>query len=166
MGRVLDQLGFAPWQYGLAFSVPCVGGLVGSRLSSRIVARFGRDTVMRTAGALRACWPVGLIFVGSGVAGLALVTVVELGLILCLSVVNPVMATYRLQCTATDRVVRTLSAWSISSSLTIAALTALGGVLASITSPRTTIAVAGLLLLATPLLLPRHAPRPALTAGA
>jgi hypothetical protein len=50
----------------------------------------------------------------------------------------------------------------VSSSLTIAALIALAGVLASLTSPRAAIAVAGVALLATPLLLPRrdHAPRP------
>jgi nitrate reductase NapE component len=28
---MLGQLGFAPWQYGLAFGTPCVGGLAGSR---------------------------------------------------------------------------------------------------------------------------------------
>jgi hypothetical protein len=40
--------------------------------------------------------------------------------------------------------------------VTIAALTALWGLLASITGPRTAIAIAGALLLATPLLLPRR----------
>ena len=43
-----------------------------------------------------------------------------------------------------------------SSNLTIAALTALWGLLASVTSPRIAIAMAGLILLATPLLLPRY----------
>ena len=73
-----------------------------------------------------------------------------------------VFATYRLNQTPADRVARTLSAWSVSSSATIAALTGLWGLLASVTSARTGIAIAGLLLLATPLLLPRHdrAPQP------
>jgi hypothetical protein len=47
----------------------------------------------------------------------------------------PVFATYRLEQTPTDRVARTLSAWSVTSSATIVALTALWGLLASITSP-------------------------------
>jgi hypothetical protein len=47
-------------------------------------------------------------------------------------------------------------AWSVTSNTTIAALTALWGLLASITGPRTAIAIAGLLILTTPLLLPRH----------
>ena len=73
---------------------------------------------------------------------------------------SPVLGTYRLDRTAPRRVARTLSAWSVSGSATIAALTALWGLLAGPTSARTAIAVAGLLL-ATPLLLPRHdrAPR-------
>jgi MFS family permease len=155
---LLDDLGFTPWQYGLAFAVPCVGGLIGSRLARRLVARFGQHRVMRTAGTLRACWLVGLVFIHPGVPGLVTVMVVELGLIICCSVFNPVMATYRLTNTETGRVTRTLSAWSISSSAAIAVLTALWGLLAGVTSPRTAIAIAGVLILVTPLLLPRHDP--------
>jgi MFS family permease len=81
---MLGHLGFKPWQYGLAFGVPCVGGLIGSRLARPLVARFGQHKV------------------------------------------------------------------------TIATLTALWGLLASITGPRTAIAIAGVLLLATLLLLPRR----------
>ena len=32
---LLRELGFPPWQYGLAFAAPCVGGLIGSRLARR-----------------------------------------------------------------------------------------------------------------------------------
>jgi len=71
-------------------------------------------------------------------------------------VFNPVYATYRLDQTPADRVARTLSAWSVTSNAAIAALTALWGVLASLTSLRAAIAIAGLLLLVTPLLLPRR----------
>ena len=153
---MLGHLGFKPWQYGLAFGAPCIGGLIGSRLARPLVARFGQHRVMLTSGALRACWPIGLAFVGPGVAGIVLVIGVQLGLVTCIGVFNPVSATYRLNHTEKDRVARTLSAWSVSTSLTIAALTALWGLLASITSPRTAIAVAGVLILATPLLLPRR----------
>jgi hypothetical protein len=52
---MLGHLGFKPWQYGLAFGVPCIGGLIGSRLARPLVARFGQHKVMLTAGALRAC---------------------------------------------------------------------------------------------------------------
>jgi MFS family permease len=155
---MLGRLGFTPWQYGLAFGAPCVGGLIGARLARLLVARFGQHQVMLIAGTLRACWPLGLAFIQPGAIGMVLVIAVQFGLVTCIGVFNPVFATYRLNQTATDRVARTLSAWSVTSSATIAALTALWGLLASFTSPRIAIAIAGALLLATPLLLPRRDP--------
>ncbi|MFF3572391.1 MFS transporter [Nocardia jiangxiensis] len=153
---LVGHLGFAPWQYGLAFALPCVGGLIGSRLSPPLTRRFGRHRVMLTTGILRACWPVGLAFIGPGIAGLVLIVVIEFGLILCIGVFMPLLATYRLEQLPPDRVARALSAWTITQRATTATLTALGGVLASLTTPRTAIAVGGVLLLATPLLLPRR----------
>ncbi|MGW2813785.1 MFS transporter [Streptomyces sp. NPDC001415] len=157
---MLGPLGFAPWQYGLAFGAPCIGGLIGSRLARRLVARFGQHKVMFTSGVLRACWVLWLAFIRPGVSGLVLVIVVELGLITCCGIFNPVFATYRLEQTGMDRVARTLSAWSVTTKVTTAATTALWGVLAALTGPRTAIAAAGVLMLATPLLLPRRARTP------
>jgi MFS family permease len=136
--------------------VPCLGGLAGSRLTPRLVTRFGRHAVLLTSGALRACWLLALAFLPSGAGGLAFVMVVELGLIVCCSVFNPVLATYRLEQLPADRVASTLSAWSVSTKASIAALTALWGVLASFTGPRVAIGAAGVLVLVTPLLLPRR----------
>lgn len=153
---MLGPLGFAPWQYAVAFAAPCVGGIIGARLAQPLVDRFGRHRVMRVAGTLRACWPLALVFVGPGVPGLVLVITVELGLITCIGVFNPLYATYRLEQIPKDRMVRTLSAWSITGKTSIAALTALWGLLAAVTDPRTAIGLAGVLLLATPLLLPRR----------
>ncbi|MFD4370787.1 MFS transporter [Streptomyces sp. NPDC058486] len=150
---LLRDLGLSPWQYGLVFAAPCVGGLVGSRLAPRLVARYGDGRVLRTAGVLRACWSLGLAFVPSGVAGMVVVMGVQLGLIASCAVFNPVLATHRLRHTDPRRLARTLAAWSVSASLSIAAMTALWGLLAAATSPRTALAAAGVLLLATPLLL-------------
>ncbi|MFF2012962.1 MFS transporter [Streptomyces sp. NPDC058195] len=158
---LLGDLGFAPWQYGLMFAAPCVGGLVGSRLARRLVTRFGRREVMLATGILRACWPIGLAFVGPGVPGMALVMLVQLGLVTCCAVFNPVLATYRLDHTEPGLVARTLSAWSVSSSLSIATMTALWGALAAVIGTRAAIAAAGIILLATPVLLPRRAGTPA-----
>jgi MFS family permease len=154
---MLGHLGFAPWQYALAFGGPCIGGLIGSRLAQRLVTRFGRHRIMMVFGTLRACWPVGLAFMPRGTAGLALVFALQFVLVLCMGVFNPVYVTYRLEHTERNRIARTLAAWQVSSSLTIATLTALWGVLATLIGLRPAIAVAGALLLATPLLLPRAA---------
>ncbi|MER5352174.1 MFS transporter [Kitasatospora sp. NPDC002551] len=164
---LLGRLGFAPWQYGLAFAVPCLGGLLGSRLAARVVARHGRQRVFRTVGTLRAVWLIGLVLVRPGVVGLVTVIAVELAIVVHMSLYNPVLATYRLERTPQWLVARTLSAWSVAQQTSIALLTALGGLLADATGPRTAIAAAGLLILASPLLLPRgdltprHLPDPA-----
>ncbi|MFJ4535319.1 MFS transporter [Streptomyces tibetensis] len=153
---MVDDLRFAPWQYALAFAVPCTGGLLGSRLAPRLVARHGRYRVLLTAGVLRACWSIGLAFTGPGLPGLVLVMLVEFGLITCCGVFNPVLATHRLDRTPTGRVTRTLAAWSATGKAVTAATTALWGVLAAWSGPRAAIALAGALLLLTPLLLPRR----------
>ncbi|MFE9571623.1 MFS transporter [Streptomyces sp. NPDC006692] len=153
---LLRQLGFPPWQYGLAFAAPCLGGLIGSRLAQRVVARYGRSAVFRTVGTLRAIWLIGLALVRPGVVGLVTVMAVELAIIINMSLYTPVVATYRLEHTPNHLVARTLSAWSIGQQAAIAILTALAGLLADATSPRTALTVAGLLMLTTPLLLPRH----------
>lgn len=154
---LLGELGFSPWQYGLAFAAPCLGGLIGSRLAGRVVARYGRHRTLRTVGTLRAIWLIGLAVVRPGVVGLVTVIVVELAIIISMSLYNPVLATYRLEHTPEIRLSRTLMAWSISSSATIAVISALGGLLAAATGPRAALVVAGLLILASPLLLPRAA---------
>ncbi|MFE9429243.1 MFS transporter [Kitasatospora sp. NPDC006697] len=160
---LLRQLRFPPWQYGLAFAAPCLGGLIGSRLARRVLARYGRDWVFRVVGTLRAVWLIGLAFVGPGVVGLLTVMAVELAIIVNMSLYSPVLATYRLERTPKHLVARTLSAWSIGSQAAIAVCTALGGLLADVTGPRTTLVVAGVLILASPLLLPRG--RQAVPAG-
>ncbi|MEV4237877.1 MULTISPECIES: MFS transporter [unclassified Nocardia] len=157
---MLAHLRFPLWEYGLAFAVPCIGGLIGSRLARRVASRFGEQTVLRVFGTLRACWPLGLAFIRPGPAGLVIVMVTEFGLIICISIFNAVFAAYRLNNTEIDRHARVLAAWSITSSISIAAITVTWGLLAQLTCPRAAIALAGILLLATPLLLPRRIATP------
>lgn len=159
---LLDDLGWTAWRYGLAFGVPCVGGLVGARLAPRLRARYGHRRALRVSGALRALWPVGLFFVGPGSGGTVLVIAVELALISCIGVFNPMLATERLQRVPSERVGRVLVAWRVTGTGAIAALTALAGLLAAVVGARSALGLTGLLLLATPFLLPpgdgRHGP--------
>ncbi|QYN19626.1 MFS transporter [Amycolatopsis sp. DSM 110486] len=154
---MLRDLHFAPWQYGLAFAVPCIGGFVGSRLAGPTVAKYGEHKVMWLAAIGAVLWPIGLAFIPTGIAGLLLVMVIEFGVIMPMSLFNPVVATFRLKHIEHVRLSRTLSAWQISSSLATAFLTLAWGVLAALTSTRIAIGLAGLVLLATPLLLLRAA---------
>ena len=153
---LLGQYHFPAWQYGLAFGVPALGGFVGARLSARLVARYGRYRVMIVFGWLRSIFALGLAFTRPGLPGLLTVIVVEALLITSMGVFNPIYATERLQRTPADHAARVLSAWSISTKLAQATLMIIWGVLATLTSALTAITISGVLLLGTPLLLPRR----------
>ncbi|MEU5291349.1 MFS transporter [Streptomyces umbrinus] len=165
---LLGQYHFPAWQYGLAFGIPALGGFVGARLSARLVTRYGRYRIMTVFGWLRSLFPLGLAFVGPGIPGLLTVIIVEGLLITCMGIFNPIYATERLQRTPVDRTAQVLSTWSAISKLVQAALMVIWGILATLTSPLTAITMSGVLLLATPLLLPKRihlsAPEPALSA--
>lgn len=151
---LLGQYHFPAWQYGLAFGIPALGGFVGARLSARLVTRYGRHRVMIVSGWLRSLFPLGLAFIHPGIPGLLTVIVVEGLLITCMGVFNPIYATERLQRTPANHAARVLSTWSASSKLLQAALMVIWGILATLTSPLAAITMSGVLLLATPLLLP------------
>jgi MFS family permease len=157
---LLGQLKFTPWMYGMAFGIPCAGGFIASRLASRLAARFGRQRTLLITGTARACFPLGLAFTFAGPGGLAFFIVVQTALIIFMGLYIPVYQTYRLERLADDRVSRALAAWSITSNATVAAVTGLWGLLATLTSARIAIAAAGVLLLLTPALLPREQGQP------
>lgn len=153
---LLGEYHFTAWQYGLAFGIPAVGGFVGARLSARLVGRYGRYRIMIVFGWLRSVFPLGLAFVHPGITGLITVIIVEGLLIACMGVFNPIYATERLQRTPVSHTARVLSAWSVSSKLSQASLMVVWGILATFTSPLAAITISGVLLLATPLLLPKR----------
>jgi MFS family permease len=157
---LLGQYHFSAWQYGLAFGVPAVGGFAGARLSARLVARCGRYRTMVASGWLRSIFPLGLAFTQPGIPGLLIVIIVEGLLITCMGIFNPINATERLQRTPADHAAQVLTAWNVSSKLAQAVLMVVWGVLATITSPLTAITISGILLLATPLLLPNRTHMP------
>ncbi|MGI5286317.1 MFS transporter [Nonomuraea polychroma] len=165
---LLGEYHFPAWQYGLAFGIPALGGFVGARLSARLVKRYGRHRVMTVSGWLRSLFPLGLAFIHPGITGLLTVIIIESLLIICMGVFNPIYATERLQRTPADQAARVLTAWSVSGKLVQATLTVIWGILATLTSPLAAITISGVLLLATPLLLPKRThlfdPEPALSA--
>ncbi|WP_406070108.1 hypothetical protein [Micromonospora sp. NBC_01638] len=116
---------------------------------------------MISSGWLRSLFPLGLTFVQPGVPGLITVIIVEGLLITCMGIFNPISATERLQRTPADHTARILSTWSATGKLLQAALMVIWGILATLTSPLAAITASGVLLLATPLLLPAGTERTA-----
>ncbi|OYD69115.1 MFS transporter [Rhodococcus sp. OK302] len=157
---LLGEYHFPPWQYGLAFGIPALGGFAGARLCARLVARYGRHRVILVSGWLRSIFPLGLAFVQPGIAGLLTVIVVEGLLITCMGIFNPINAAERLQRTPAHHAARVLTAWSVSSKLVQAVLMVIWGVLATLADPLAAITLSGVILLATPLLLPRRTQMP------
>lgn len=158
---LLGQYHFPAWQYGLAFGVPALCGFVGARLSARLVARYGRHRVMIVSGWLRSLFPLGLAFIRPGIPGLLTVISVESLLITCMGIFNPICATERLRRAPADHAAQVLTTWSVSSKLLQAGLMVIWGILATLTSPLAAITMSGVLLLATPLLLPKPTQRAA-----
>ncbi|GGS32257.1 MFS transporter [Actinokineospora fastidiosa] len=154
---MIHDLGFTPLQYGLAIGVPCLGGVVGARAARPLARRFGDRRVLLAAGVSRVLWLAGLAAIGGGVAGLLTVMAVQTAIVTSMGVFTPVLATYRLRRTPDGELARVLTAWTITTRTAIAAATALWGVVAAVTGPRVAIAVAGVLLAATALLLPWRA---------
>jgi hypothetical protein len=123
---LLGQLKFTPWMYGLAWGIPCVGGIIASRLTARLTARFGRWRMLLFTGWGRACFPVALAFAFAGLGGLAFFIAAQTGLIVFMGLYTPVYQTYRMERLADDQITRALAAWSITSNAAIALVTARG----------------------------------------
>ncbi|MBF6335380.1 MFS transporter [Nocardia abscessus] len=151
---MLRDLGFSPWQYGLALGIPTVGGLLGSLCAPGLVSRLGPRAVLLGSGTLRTCWLGLLLLAGPGVLGLLMIIAAETLLLLCAGVFNPVFATYRMSHTVDTHMARVGTAWSVSAKCFQPAFIALGGVIAAMTSVRVAIALAAVGLLTTSLLLP------------
>ncbi|MGY0231232.1 MFS transporter [Longispora urticae] len=154
---MLRELGFAPWQYGLALGLPGLGGILGSLLARPLTGRFGARAVLLAFGVGRTLWLGLLPWAPTGTAGLVLIVVAETGLLFCAGVFNPTFVTYRMAATPDGHMSRVGTAWSISSKSVQPAFMVAGGVLAAATSVRTAIAVGAVVLLGSGLLLPWRA---------
>lgn len=151
---MLRELGFAPWQYGLALGVAGTGGLLGALCSPRLTGLLGARRTLLGFGALRTCWPVTLFLAGPGAGGLVLILIGETLLLFCAGVFNPVFATCRMNRTADGYLARVGTAWSVGAKCCQPVCIALGGVLTAVAGVRAALGVAAAVLLASSLLLP------------
>jgi hypothetical protein len=92
---------------------------------------------------------------------MVVILVAETCLLIAAGAFNPSFATYRMEATEDGFMARVQSSWSITSRTVQPAFMALGGVLAGLTSLRTTLVIAGVLCLVSAFVLPWKAARPA-----
>lgn len=166
---MLDELGLAPWQYGLALGLPCLGGVMGSRLTSLLTQRFGQRRILLLSGAARALWTILLSLTPSGALGVFVIVAVDFGLLFSAGVFNPSFTTYRMAATPDAFMSRVGTSWSVGAKTCQAAFMIAGGLIAAAVGVRSALFIAGLLCMASTLLLPwrkarfstGHVPAPA-----
>jgi MFS family permease len=158
---MLRDLGFAPWQYGLALGLQCVGGLAGAAAVRPLRRRFGERPVLLGTGAARALWLVFLPLTPAGPAGLAVIAGSQVLMLFCAGAFNPTFFTHRMNATPDGALSRVLAAWSISSRVVQPLVIAAGGLLAAALGTRAAMVVLAALLLTSVALLPWRAVRPA-----
>jgi MFS family permease len=139
--RMLRELHFAPWQFGLALGLPCVGGVAGAAMVRPLTRRYGRRRMLLWFGTSRGLWLGGLPLAGGGPAGLLVVLVAQTMLLVSSGAFNPTFATYRMEATRDGYLSRVIAAWSISSRTAQPICIAIGGLLAAVTGTRATLAV-------------------------
>ena len=151
---MLRELGFAPWQYGVALGVPCVGGILGATLVRPFQRRHGRRAALLTFGTLRALCLGTLAVAPAGPAGLVIITAGQFALLVCVGAFNPTFAEYRMTVTTDDHMSRVLAAWSVSQRVAQPVMIAAGGAVAAVAGTRWALAVLAITLLTSIPLLP------------
>ncbi len=151
---MLDDLGLAPWQYGLALGLPCLGGVLGSRLAPFLTRRFGQRRVLLVSGVARTLWTGLLPLTPSGALGLFVVVAADFGLLLSAGVFNPSFTTYRMAATPDAFMSRVATSWSVGAKTCQAAFVIAGGLIATAAGVRGALLIAGMLCMASALLLP------------
>ncbi|MFJ8157999.1 MFS transporter [Streptomyces sp. NPDC094468] len=155
---MLDDLGLAPWQYGLALGLPCLGGVLGSRLAPPLTRRFGGRRVLLLSGVARTLWTILLPLTPSGALGVCVIVAADFGLLLSAGVFGPSFTTYRMAATSDAFMSRVGTSWSVGSKSCQAVFMISGGLLASAAGVRGALFIAGLLCMASALLLPWREP--------
>ncbi|WP_445529899.1 MFS transporter [Streptomyces cyslabdanicus] len=151
---MLDDLGLAPWQYGLALGLPCLGGVLGSRLTPLLTQRFGQRRVLLLSGVARTLWTILLPLTPSGALGVFVIVAVDFGLLFSAGVFNPSFTTYRMAATPDAFMSRVGTSWSVGAKTCQAAFVIAGGLIAAAAGVRAALLISGLLCMASALLLP------------
>ena len=151
---MLRDLGFAPWHYGVALGVPCVGGILGALAVRPFRRRWGVRPALLTFGTARALFLGTLAVAPAGATGLLIITAGQFALLVCVGAFNPTFVAYRMEATADDHMSRVLASWSISQRVAQPVMIAVGGTLAALTSTRVALAILATLLLTSIPLLP------------
>ncbi|QRO86957.1 MFS transporter [Kytococcus sedentarius] len=150
---LLRTLELSAWEYGLSQGLPCLGGILAGMVVHRLMGRFGRRPVLLASGIGRTLWIAPLALVPSGLAGLAVVVGLQLGLLLAAGFFNPAFSRVRMDAAPGDLLAPVIVAWATLNRAVSAAAMALGGVLGSLVGVRPALLAVGLVTMASALFL-------------
>ncbi|MEU3209188.1 MFS transporter [Streptomyces cyaneofuscatus] len=151
---MLEDLELAPWQYGLALGLPCLGGVLGARLAPLLTRHFGQRRILLLSGVARTLWTILMPLTPSGALGVFVIVAADFGLLVSAGVFNPSFTTYRMGATPDAFMSRVGTSWSVGSKTCQAAFMIIGGLIAAAAGVRGALLIAGLLCMASALLLP------------
>ncbi|MBT0567346.1 MFS transporter [Williamsia sp. CHRR-6] len=157
---MLRDLGFAPWQFGLALGLPCLGGVLGAAVAPSVSLWFGSDRTLLAFGFARTGWLGLVLLAGPSTVGLAVIIAAEFMLLFCAGIFNPVFTTYRMSVTPDHLMSRVVTTWSVGTRLVPPLFILAGGAVATACGTRTVLAVAATVIASSSLFLPWRA-RPA-----
>ena len=92
---LLRTLKASPAAYGIALAAPCVGGLFGSLLARRCVARWGTPRTLLWSGLFRGPWLLLVPLARPGLTGVVFVAGCWTGLLFGASIYNSTQSVYR-----------------------------------------------------------------------
>ncbi|MCM2518154.1 hypothetical protein NC658_33830 [Streptomyces griseoincarnatus] len=124
------------------------------RASPLLTRRFGQRRILLLSGVARTLWTILLPLTPSGALGLFVIVAAEFGLLLSAGVFNPSFTTYRMAATPDAFMSRVSTSWSVGSKTCQAAAVIAGGLIAAVAGVRGALLIAGLLCMASALLLP------------
>lgn len=150
---MLRDLGLGPRQYGLSLGLTCLGGVLGSRLTPLLTRRFGQRRILLVSGVARTFWTI-LLLAPSGALGVFTIVAADFGLLFAAGVFNTSFTTYRMEATPDGFMSRVGTSWSVGSKTSQAAFMIAGGLIAKAAGVRGALLIAGLLCMASALLLP------------
>lgn len=156
---MLRDLDLAAWQYGLAMGLAGAGGIAGAACAPGLTRWLGPKRALLSFGVARTLWLGLLPLAPDGTVGLVFVTVSEFMMLFSAGVFNPGFSTYRMAATNDAYMSRVTMAWSMSAKTAQPIFIAVGGLLATVTTPRTALAVVAGALVLSGLFLPWRAPQ-------
>ncbi|WP_239080784.1 MFS transporter [Streptomyces coelicoflavus] len=128
--------------------------MLGARPTPPLTRRFGERRILLLSGVARTVWTILLPLTPSGALGVFVIVAVDFGLLFSAGVFNPSFTTYRMAATPDAFMSRVGTSWSVGSKTCQAVFVIAGGFIAAAAGVRGALLIAGLLCMASALLLP------------